>query len=560
MPEPIRSRATRCAIYTRKSSEEGLDQDFNSLHAQREACEAYVTSQKHEGWRALPATYDDGGFSGGSMERPGLQRLLADIQAGAVDVVVVYKVDRLTRSLTDFAKIVEIFDRHGVSFVSVTQSFNTTTSMGRLTLNVLLSFAQFEREVTGERIRDKIAASKKKGLWMGGWVPLGYDADGRTLTINEAEAATIRQLFRLYLDLGTVAAVEEEAKRLGLITKRYVARNGRQTGGLPFSRGHLYKILSNPLYVGEIAHRDRRYGGQHPAIVDRTTWDAVQAQLKSHTHERQVRSKASEPNLLAGLLVDENGGKFTSTHAVRHGKRYRYYVASVTGQPNGSAHRMPAHEVETQVTGELAAFLADQLRLAKALEPWRLSPDHLEAAFHSGEVLAKKLVSSNACRREAIVQAVAGVQAQKCGLTIQLRPDALLDRAGMVNRSGGSPLCIQIGVALERRGAEKLLLPGAESSSLTDPTLIKVIARGSAWFEELATGRATTIAEIAGREGVTDRYVSSLLKLAFLPPALIHACLTGGPTKLSAAALLGPSGLPILWAGYGGEVTRAAGM
>ena len=298
MPEPIRSKATLCAIYTRKSSEEGLDQDFNSLHAQREACEAYVASQKHEGWRVLPATYDDGGFSGGSMERPGLERLLADIQSGAVDVVVVYKVDRLTRSLTDFAKIVEIFDRHGVSFVSVTQSFNTTTSMGRLTLNVLLSFAQFEREVTGERIRDKIAASKKKGLWMGGWVPLGYDADGRTLTINEPEAETVRQLFRLYLDLGTVAAVQEEARLRGLTTKRYVAGNGRQTGGLSFSRGHLYKIVSNPLYVGEIAHRDRRYGGQHPAIVDRATWDAAQAQLKSHTHERQVRSRASEPNLL----------------------------------------------------------------------------------------------------------------------------------------------------------------------------------------------------------------------------------------------------------------------
>src|SRR5688572_3689009 len=208
MREPVRT--TRCAVYTRKSSEEGLEQDFNSLHAQREACEAYVLSQKHEGWRALPTAYDDGGFSGGSLERPGLKKLLEDIASGLIDVVVVYKVDRLTRSLTDFSRIVEIFDRHGVSFVSVTQSFNTTTSMGRLTLNVLLSFAQFEREVTGERIRDKIAASKKKGLWMGGWVPLGYDADGRTLTINDAEAETVRQLFRLYLDLGTVAAVEEE--------------------------------------------------------------------------------------------------------------------------------------------------------------------------------------------------------------------------------------------------------------------------------------------------------------------------------------------------------------
>jgi hypothetical protein len=248
---------------------------------------------------------------------------------------------------------------------------------------------------------------------MGGWVPLGYDADGRTLMINEAEAETVRQLFRLYLDLGTVAAVEEEAKRRGLLTKRYVARNGRQTGGLPFSRGHLYKILSNPLYIGEIAHRDRRYGGQHPAIVDWATWDAVQAQLKSHTHERQVRSKASEPNLLAGLLVDEKGGKFTSTHAVRNGKRYRYYVGPQSGA-RGAVRRLPAHEVEARVTGELAAFLSDQRRLAQALGPWRPSPDHLESAFHAGEVLSQKLVGSNAGRLEAVVQAVARVQAHSC--------------------------------------------------------------------------------------------------------------------------------------------------
>src|SRR3954447_9598198 len=278
---PGSGRPLRCAIYTRKSSEEGLEQEFNSLQAQRQACEAFISSQRQEGWSCLPQAYDDGGRSGGNLDRPALQYLLTAIREGKVDVVVVYKIDRLTRSLADFAKIVEIFDAADVSFVSVTQQFNTTCSMGRLTLNVLLSFAQFEREVTGERIRDKIAASKQKGLWMGGWVPLGYDADGRTLKINDAEAETLRRLFQLYLDLGTVAALELEARRLNLTTKPYVAKTGRTIGDRAFSRGHLYKILSNPLYVGEIVHKGRHYPGQHPAILDRETWDAVQAQLKA---------------------------------------------------------------------------------------------------------------------------------------------------------------------------------------------------------------------------------------------------------------------------------------
>jgi DNA invertase Pin-like site-specific DNA recombinase len=267
-PAPSPTKAFRCAIYTRKSSEEGLEQDFNSLHAQRESCDAYIKSQRHEGWVPLPALYDDGGYSGGSTERPALKRLLADIQSHLIDVVVVYKVDRLTRSLADFAKIVEIFDAAGVSFVSVTQQFNTTTSMGRLTLNVLLSFAQFEREVTGERIRDKIAASKQKGMWMGGWVPIGYDRKDRTLTINETEALTVRTIFDLFLKLKNVQRVQTELVRLNLTTKPYATPRGRAIGGLSFARGHIYKILSNPLYIGEIEHRGVRYPGQHPPLID----------------------------------------------------------------------------------------------------------------------------------------------------------------------------------------------------------------------------------------------------------------------------------------------------
>src|SRR6201981_2688421 len=262
----------RCAIYPRKSSEEGLEQEFNSLAAQREACEAYIRSQQHEGWASARTRYDDGGFSGGNMERPALLRLLADIRAGRIDIVIVYKVDRLTRSLADFARLVEIFAAEDVSFVSVTQQFNTTSSMGRLTLNVLLSFAQFEREVTGERIRDKIAASKKKGMWMGGNVPLGYDADARALVINPAEAETVRCIFALYREFGCVRRVKEEADRLGLSTKRSTMASGTERGGRPFSRGHLYTLLSNPIYTGRIAHKGELHPGQHPALIKNETW------------------------------------------------------------------------------------------------------------------------------------------------------------------------------------------------------------------------------------------------------------------------------------------------
>src|SRR5215470_8463533 len=306
MPRTDASRR-RCAIYTRKSSEEGLEQEFNSLAAQREACEAYIRSQQHEGWVLARTHYDDGGFSGGTIERPALQQLLADIRAGRIDIVVVYKVDRLTRSLADFARLVEIFDRQGVSFVSVTQQFNTTNSMGRLTLNVLLSFAQFEREVTGERIRDKIAASKKKGLWMGGSPPLGYRASDRALVIDPAEAETVRRIFALYREHGCVRRVKDTADRLGLRTKRRTTANGAECGGAPFSRGHLYRILSNPIYTGRIAHKGQLYTGQQPALIDDETWTAVRDRLAAGAGAHRRRPKATEPSLLAGLLVDPQG-------------------------------------------------------------------------------------------------------------------------------------------------------------------------------------------------------------------------------------------------------------
>jgi len=356
MPRSDPSRK-RCAIYTRKSSEEGLEQEFNSLQAQSEACEAYIRSQRHEGWVLARTRYDDGGFSGGNMERPALQCLLADIQGGRIDIIVVYKVDRLTRSLADFARLVEIFDRQGVSFVSVTQQFNTTSSMGRLTLNVLLSFAQFEREVTGERIRDKIAASRKKGMWMGGNVPLGYDASERTLVINPAEAETVCHIFALYREFGCVRRVKEEVDRLGLGTKRSATANGTERGGRPFSRGHLYRLLSNPIYIGEIAHKGQLYPGQHPALIDTETWTAVQDRLATNARDHRRKAHATEPSLLAGVLVDARGERLNASHAVKKGRRYRYYVSTEAGTDRPQGWRLAAQQIEDAVIKVLADAL-----------------------------------------------------------------------------------------------------------------------------------------------------------------------------------------------------------
>lgn len=360
----------RCAIYTRKSSEEGLEQDFNSLHAQREACEAYVKSQAGEGWSALSTAYDDGGVSGGTMEREGLKRLLADIAAGRIDVVVVYKVDRLTRALNDFARIVEIFDRHGVSFVSVTQAFNTTTSMGRLTLNVLLSFAQFEREVTSERIRDKIAASKKKGMWMGGCPPLGYDPDGRKLKLNEPEAELVRHIFRRFLELKSVPALANELKAEGRGSKRWTSSTGRVRGGGPFDSGALYHLLKNPTYRGMVPHKDKAYPSTHTPIIDQTTFDQAQAQLATRAVRKRTRHSdrpeaASALLSLKGRIFDCDGGAMTPTHAYgRRGGAHRYYVSSKLNRggslrrPEG-IYRLPALPTERWVIETLHRLARD---------------------------------------------------------------------------------------------------------------------------------------------------------------------------------------------------------
>lgn len=549
-----RTRTVRCAIYTRKSSEEGLEQEFNSLHAQREACEAYIISQRHEGWKALPNAYDDGGFSGGSMERPGLKRLLSDIHAGLIDIIVVYKVDRLTRALGDFARMVEAFDARGVSFVSVTQAFNTTSSMGRLTLNVLLSFAQFEREVTGERIRDKIAASKKKGLWMGGFVPMGYAADGRTLTIVEADAAIIRRIYQRYLALGSVLRLKDELDRDRVTTRAFTSASNRSWGARPFSIGHLRRILSNPIYVGAIAHQGERFAAQHPAIVGADTFEAVQHLLASNKRERRLQIHAAEANLLAGLIVGTNGQPLRSDHAKKSSRRYRYYVGD--GQ-DGKPLRIPAGELETLVSEGAASRLCDQTWLLAALLPVNAAPELIGHVGREAVTAAAELRHHERSRqRSAVLMLVDQILLHPDGLSVRLKFDpfgiAAFDHAS----EGGmphDPPTIEIPARFVARGQElHLVMPpqaGVEPERRLDKPLIKALARAVTWYDDLVTGRASSIREIAEHENVSERYVAQLLPLALLRPASIEATLEGtGSLAIASSDIAKGIDLPVCWA------------
>jgi site-specific DNA recombinase len=557
MPRSDPSRK-RCAVYTRKSSEEGLEQEFNSLAAQREACEAFIRSQRNEGWVLARTRYDDGGFSGGNIERPALQGLLADIRAGRIDIVVVYKVDRLTRSLADFARLVEIFDAQGASFVSVTQQFNTTSSMGRLTLNVLLSFAQFEREVTGERIRDKIAASKKKGMWMGGNVPLGYDASERTLVLNPAEAETVRRIFNLYRELGCVRRVKEEADRLGLRTKCSTTADGTKRGGKPFSRGHLYGLLSNPIYTGRIAHKGELYAGLHPALIHNETWTAVRNQLAANTSDHRHRAKAAEPSLLAGLLVDARGERLTPSHAIKKGRRYRYYVSAAliteAGTERAQGWRIGAREIEDAVVSILVDALTSPAKLVERFGTAGMASDQIQKMLGRAARLAAALNGSLGERAKLVRELVEKVVVDDQSLTIKLRCGPLLGGGVPSSASDdGRDKAVELAavIAFKRRGAEtKLVLPGLAQQndrSRCDPALIKAIARGRAWFEELATGRVRSLQELAKRDGITRRYIRRLVGLAFLSPQLVEAILQGRQSGELTATRLAELDLPLDW-------------
>jgi site-specific DNA recombinase len=542
----------RCAIYTRKSSEEGLEQDFNSLHAQREACEAFIKSQAGEGWRLVKTAYDDGGLSGGTMERPALQRLLADINQGLVDVVVVYKVDRLTRSLADFAKMVEVFDARGVSFVAVTQQFNTTTSMGRLTLNVLLSFAQFEREVTGERIRDKIAASKQKGMWMGGLVPLGYDVHERRLVVNQSEAETIREIFRRYGELGCVRLLMEDLNRRGIRSKVRVAKNGKQSGGNPFFRGALYQLLSNPIYLGEVRHKGICHPGLHEPIVNRELWEKTQMLLRSHAVRHTLRATKSVASPLTGKLFDKSGQSLTPSHAVKGERRYRYYVSRglIKGTPDstGRGWRLPAPEIERSVAAAACQMLSDKAAIATVIQATGLAENRLPSVFSVAQTWRQRL-QSEVEAGAALTTLVQRVDLSDSGICVALKmpiPDGggqpVVNAAELIIRR-------DVPIQIKRRGVEmRLVIEGNRApASRTDLPLLKAVARAHHWSDELLSGRVPSIAKIAERERVSARYVRRLMRLAFLAPKIVEMIAAGRqPSELTAEALAERIDLPLL--------------
>jgi DNA invertase Pin-like site-specific DNA recombinase len=552
-------RRLRCAIYTRKSTEEGLDQEFNSLDAQREACEAFIKSQRHEGWVALAGAYDDGGRSGGTMNRPALRRLLDDIAEGRVDAIVVYKVDRLTRALSDFARMVDIFDQHDVSFVSVTQQFNTTTSMGRLTLNVLLAFAQFEREVTGERIRDKIAASMKKGMWMGGLVPLGYDAIDKKLVVNIEEAETVRALFQLYLEHANVRLVKQEADRRGLKTKSRSPNNGRRPGGAPFTRGHIYKLLSNPIYVGEVVHKGKRYPGLHEAIIDDDTWDAVQDQLRRNAIDRRSGSNAKTPSLLAGLLRDEDGRRMSPSHARKGDRRYRYYVSK--GVSHGDSDwSLPAMEIERVVLDGIDSFLRAKLELIKGLNLPKASPGRLKALLGKAETLADQIARAGPAEQRGILLDILDhIDARQDRVRIVFRTHALLSMMedgtqdpGHRNKGDESEttFALDLEVQFKRRGAGmKLVIQDDRARRATpDPELIDTVAKGRRWFAEIRDGTARSVTELAASHDVDRTDVGRGISLAFLAPDIVEAIIAGRqPIELTAARLRRVRDLPVSW-------------
>jgi site-specific DNA recombinase len=537
----------RCAIYTRKSSEEGLEQEFNSLHAQRAACEAFIASQTTQGWRASKDIYDDGGLSGGTMERPALQRLLAAVEGGLVDVIVVYKIDRLTRSLADFARMVEIFDKHGVSFVAVTQQFNTTTSMGRLTLNVLLSFAQFEREVTGERIRDKIAASKKRGMWMGGFVPVGYVKRERGLTIDQKEAETVRFIFQRYTELKSVRLLKQELDHRGVVSKVRIGKNGLEMGGKAYSRGKLYKLLSNPTYIGEIRHIKDCYPGQHQPIIDSDLWEKTRQLLRAHTFRSAKAGGQPRLSPLAGRLFDENGQPLTGSHAVKKGRRHRYYVSRrlLTEGANDTADygwRLPAGEIERTVAAAAAAILENKSVLVTAINEQGIESNQIVPIVARAADWITKLTSE--AFEEALAVLIGRVDLARDGLKLKLWLPISNASVQMLTLKRFVPL------TMKKRGVElKLVIQNEPSSpSNVDRVLLKTIARAHRWFDQLVSGEATSLNAIAAREGLNYRFVGKIVRLALLAPEIVEAISERRqPPELSAELLTKHLALPLDW-------------
>ncbi len=546
MKREARKESLRCAIYTRVSTESGLEQEFNSLDNQREASEAYIKSQAHEGWKLIRDRYDDGGFSGGSMDRPALKKLLDDVQARKIDVIVVYKVDRLTRSLADFAKLVELFDEHGVSFISVTQSFNTTTSMGRLTLNMLLSFAQFEREITGERIRDKVAASKRRGIWMGGAVPLGYRVENRALHVVEDQAAFIRELFRRYLEVGSVVRLKVALDAENIRLPIRIVGTGRTTGGGLISRGHMYHILSNPIYVGRLRHKGQLSDGLHAAIIDSDTWDRVQRRLEDQTQTRKPFRQDAHSFLLTGKLYDDRGNRMTPSHAAKGARRWRYYVsqAQLKGrkQDAGLITRVPAAEIEKKVSDAVEAILALPAR--------RIDGSRIERAVGfsgeaSGSLAIKSQVRPEPPNAENLRNSIERITIGGTAMVIQFS-DAFANADGQ-----DRVLTLPWTMPSPRRRREIIQGEGEASSSARPMRVraraifLEALRDAHRWLDELTRDSGRTIESLAAREGKSERSIRMTLSLAFIAPPIVVAAIEGRlPRGFGVKRLMD---LPMVW-------------
>lgn len=542
-----------CAIYTRKSSEEGLEQDFNSLHAQREACEAFVRSQQDEGWKLLPTAYDDGGFSGGNIDRPALQRLLADIELKRIRIVVVYKVDRLTRSLADFAKIVERFDALGVSFVSLTQQFNTTSSMGRLTLNVLLSFAQFEREVTGERIRDKIAASKQKGLWMGGFAPIGYHGNGRILEVDPAGAEQVRYIFARYIELRCVRTLKQALDDQRMVTPQRIQQSGRVVGGRPYSRGQIYRMLSHPVYRGMIVHAEQVYPGQHLPIIDEAQWNHVQEILSENRQGYQKQRSIPSQSLLAGKLIDSQGRKMIPSHSQKQSQRYRYYLsapltANLRDQVSDGV-RVPAEELEKLVVQQLVTWLSNDQAV---LDELGIQPEMVQPIMAKTRQLTDALTGGAEQCFQCLQNLLDGVVVDPESVDIRIRQDFLCDVPGnsrSTASANGAHIVINVPVSFKRCGYRlRMLFGGSQTHSTRDQRLIESIRKAIAWRNRLTSGQASCLGDIAKQEKVSSTYVTWMIYRSFLAPDIVRAILDGTqPPSFTSNTLKQYLPLPIDW-------------
>jgi DNA invertase Pin-like site-specific DNA recombinase len=567
----------RCAIYTRKSSEEGLDQTFNSLDAQRAACEAYIASQASLGWRLASGAYDDGGISGGTLERPSLQRLLLDIMEGRIDVVVVYKIDRLTRSLMDFAKLVDVFAKHAVSFVSVTQQFNTTTSMGRLTLNVLLSFAQFEREVTAERIRDKIAASKQKGIWMGGHVSVGYLVRDRKLVVDPGCAERIRHLFCRYLELGSVSALAREINSSGGLRPQALhdpEAGCKTSAAKAMSAGNLRHILANPIYIGKLRHKDLIHQGEHQAIVEPAIFDEVQRLLASRNSKATGAGAAPDIHLLTGLIFDETDDKLSPTHARKGARRYRYYVsqrlqakqhqaANGEGDRQTEGWRISAGELERIVLQHSREILEDQLLIARLLDDVG-DTRHIASGVQEASAMAAQLGNNSpVAQRECLRNLFDRVNLSPTSIRYRIDKHALgqallrsredqranLDAHTKEDDSDQETLTIERSIAIKRRGIEaRIVIPGGSARD-PDASLVELIGRAHLYLKRLTDGSTRSIGEVASVLNVHRAEISRILPLVFLSPQITEAILTGRqPADLTVRTLSRQIDIPASWA------------